>query len=216
MRKRLASCALAAAAAALMLLLAPAAAIAVPIELVVNGEFEPPPVGFFIGSDASVPGWASSTGQMEIFTQGFAGSPPLGADGLGTGQHCEITVNPGTQSIFQSFVIPPEQVFADFYFEMWPRFGDAVPYSVVGTLSGTIASGSLAGPGNVWTPFLATGLSVVPGETVTLTFTGGPGGADEHVDAVSFQVHSPEPATLTLLALGGLGLLRRRAHSRKG
>jgi len=196
--------------AGLLLLSVPAIVHAVPIELVVNGEFEPPPTGFWIGADTSVPGWSSSTGQMELFSQGFAGSPPIGADGLPTGQHCEITVNTGIQSILQSFVIPVDHVYADLYFEMWPRAGTAVSYSAVGTLSGTIASGSLTGPGNAWTPFLATGLPVIPSETVTLTFTAGPNGAGEHVDAVSFQTSTPEPATLALLGLGLAALARRR------
>jgi len=185
-------------------------AIAVPIELVVNGEFEPPPTGFWIGSHNSVPGWWSSTTQMEIFPQGFAGSPPIGADGLGTGQHCEITVNEGMQTIYQFFTIPQDHVWADLYFEMWPRLGTQVDYSVVGTLSGGITAGTLTGPNNAWTPFLATGLPVIPGELVTVSFTAGPNGAGEHVDAVSFKVSTPEPTTLALLALGGLGLVARR------
>jgi len=186
-------------------------AVAVPIDLVVNGEFEPPPTGFWIGADSAVAGWSNSSGSFEIFSQGFASSPPIGSDGLPTGQHCEITVYDESEIVSQVVTVPDDYVFADFSFDMWPRFGSGVDFSLVGTASGTILSDSVTGPGNAWTLYSASGLPIIPGEAITLSFQSiGGGGAGAHIDAVSMVAYTPEPSTLGLSILGILALARRR------
>ncbi len=188
--------------------------LADPIELVVNGEFEPPPSftgQHWMGNDSQVPGWSNTSGRFELFHQGAHSSPPVGSDGLPTGQHCEITVNDESEVISQVVTVPDDYVFADFSFDMWPRFGSGVDFSLVGTASGTILSDSVTGPSNAWTPYSATGLPIIPGEAITLSFQSiGGGGAGAHIDAVSMVAYTPEPSTLGLSILGILAFARRR------
>ncbi len=193
-------------------------AFGMPVELIENGEFEPPPTGYWVGDQSAVAGWTTNycawgACWMEIFPEGFADSPAIGADGLPTGQHCEITVDNDWEVVSQVVTVPPECVFADFSFEMWPRGGSGVKYWLTGTGSGTILSDSVTGPGDAWTPHSATGLPIIPGEDITLSFQSiGGGGAGAHIDSVSLLAYTPEPSTLGLSILGLLALARRRRH----
>jgi len=201
--------------------------VAAPIDLVVNGEMEDPIAqsGFFKFPNSNVPGWSNTSSFVELWQEGNAGSPVLGTDGNPTGQHLELTTNSGGETVTQSFVIPnSSDGLADFSFDGWHRDGTHVNFSIDGTFSGTILADLLdvtvdAGTPDHWTNFTANGLTVTPGETVTLSFwsTGAPGNGDggTHIDQVSF-VTIPAPPGAVALALGAglIGLPRRRRIGR--
>lgn len=193
------------------------AAQATPVEMVVNGEFEDTGDlggGLAFIANGSMPGWSCSSGSCELWGNFFGGAPNLGSDGLLTGNHHEITNGTGIQTTTQAVLSGASAAIADFSFDMWPRAGSGVTWSVFGSVSGLLSSGTVTGPGNVWTNTSVTGLVLAPGETITLAFRSlSATSVGEHIDGVSFLVRAvPEPGTLALLGIGlfGMGLARRR------
>lgn len=139
MKKRL----LAGLAVGLMVLGMAGVAGATPIELVTNGEFELPD---FTGdwtsiANGGVPGWSNSSGRIELWNQGMIGSPSLGSDGLATGQHHEVAYNSDTNYTTQGLLIASNGTL-DFSFDSWKRDASGINFSLTGSLSGLLASGS--------------------------------------------------------------------------
>jgi hypothetical protein len=190
------------------------------VNLVVNGEFDAPVLSTSWAAVA-VPGWTSTQpGQIELWQQGFNGSPVNGADGLPTGQHMELNYSTTTTTISQSILIPLllNSTQATFRFDTWRRGATATGnYSATGSVSGVLASGALVLSTTQWTAHSFT-VNVTPGETVTIAFStpGAPNSSSvtPHIDQVAFiaDVEMPEPGSYAMMGLGLAGLmwLKRR------
>jgi hypothetical protein len=189
---------------------------AAPIELVINGEFESP---HFDGSwttysNAEVPGWSSTANILEFWVQGAFSSPVNGSDGLPTGQHYELTYYSPAEVTTQIMTVTGPNGTVDFSFDYWHRSGSGVQYTLTGSSSGTLVSGSYnyaPGSGDLnWAPISYTNLPVKAGETLTLSFNGiGGDTMGDHIDQVSVLYNAaavPEPSTAMLMGLGGLGM----------
>jgi hypothetical protein len=192
------------------------------VNLVVNGEFDSP-VLTASWSPVVVPGWTSTQPLIELWQQGFLGSPVNGADGLPTGQHMELNYSVGATTISQSVLIPLllNTNQATFRFDTWRRGAPATGrYTATGSVSGLLATGALTLSTTQWTAHSFT-FNVTPGETVTISFsTSGPPNSSAitpHIDQVAFNVdvQMPEPKTYALIASGLAALfwLKRRAHA---
>ncbi|MEN3952600.1 PEP-CTERM sorting domain-containing protein [Iodidimonas sp. SYSU 1G8] len=209
---------LAALAGALM----PSPSGAMSVNLISNGEFEYPAgiTSYNILPTNGVPGWGTTDSGIEIWGQGFSGSPSYGSDGNPTGQSLELNANMGGASVFQTFTVPLDITSgaAVLSFDAWPRENALGTVSLQGTVSGQIlAPSAIAMNGSLWTPNVFN-VTVAAGEMVTLLFQafGGTSAVSPHVDQVSFAVSVPEPGMLALSA-AGLALLaglrrRRRSH----
>jgi hypothetical protein len=200
-------------------------AVAAPVELVINGEFESPHFdgGWTTYSNALVPGWSSTADILEFWVQGYEASPENGSDGLPTGQHYELTYYSPAEVTSQTMTVTGSNGTVDFSFDYWHRSGSGVQYSLTGSSSGTIVSGSYnytPGVGDLnWVPISYTNLPVKAGETLTLSFNGIDGDTmGDHIDQVSVLYNAaavPEPASVVLMGLGGLGMgyIKRRKSS---
>ncbi len=186
--------------------------------LVVNGEFEESDVTL-IGFPTSILGWQTTGIEFELWDQNYLGSPTLGFDGLGTGQHIELNADtPGHVPVTtQQFVIPQlSNNIATFSFDSWFRSSGEDFYSVSGSMSGVLVQDTqIFETYDSW--FRTTKVfAIVPGETITISFTSGMNGmvAGAHIDQVSFVISAiPEPGTFGAAALGlicVLGLRRPR------
>lgn len=193
---------------------------AIPVELVINGEFENPN---FNGDwthvpNSSVDGWSSSSGEMELWNQGKIGSPFLGSDGFGTGQHHEVAWNGDEEFTTQDFLILSDGLI-DFSFDAWKRAATGISYSLKGSLSGLLASGDHEFTSNLWESISHTGLFVQGGETLSLWFDSmGGGSRGAHIDQVSVLYEAapvPEPATLFLFGTGLIGLAGMKTRRKK-
>jgi hypothetical protein len=181
-------------------------------ELVTNGEFEDPVISADWQARTDVTAWDTTDPdppEIELWKQGVISSPADGTDSNGTGQHCELGYA-GADTISQSFAIPVGHTQASFSFDWWPRTTDqTVAWSVVGSSSGTIDSATESETSNsTWFAVSRPSLTVVSGETITLSFTGNSGSA-AHIDQVSF-VSVPEPTTLLLIGIGAAGMIAKR------
>lgn len=193
---------------------------ATPIELVTNGEFESPD---FSGDwthvlNSTVDGWSSTSGEMEFWNQGMIGSPSLGSDGLGTGQHHEVAWKGDDEFTTQAFGILLDGLI-DFSFDAWNRDATGISYSLTGSLSGVLASGDHEFTSDLWESISYTGLSVQGGETLSLWFDSmGGGSCGAHIDQVSVLYEAapvPEPATMLLFGTGLIGLAGARRRRKK-
>lgn len=207
-------------AALVVAVMASGAAQAAPVNLVTNGEFETPGgvSSYTIFPTNGVPGWSTTGTGIELWQQGFLGSPTTGSDGLATGQSLELNANSGNDSIFQLFTVPLEinSNSAVLSFDAWPRGAAQGTVSLVGSVSGTIlAPAAIAMNGSLWTPNLFN-VTVTAGEAITLYFQalGGNSSVSPHVDQVAFMVDVPEPGALALLVAGLMGLLLIRRRNR--
>lgn len=205
-------------AAAFVAIIASGTALASPVNLITNGEFETPGgvTDYTIFPTNGVPGWSTTGTGIELWQEGFLGSPTTGSDGLATGQSLELNANNGSDMVFQLFTVPLgiTSNSAVLSFDAWPRESALGTVSLVGSISGTIlAPTAIAMNGSLWTPNLFN-VSVAAGEAITLYFQalGGNSAISPHVDQVAFMVDVPEPGTLALLVAGLMGLLviRRR------
>ncbi|WP_346323646.1 PEP-CTERM sorting domain-containing protein [Emcibacter sp. SYSU 3D8] len=208
-------------AAAFAVIVTTGAAQATPVNLISNGEFETPGsvTDYTIFPTNGVPGWGTTGSGIELWQQGFLGSPTTGSDGLSTGQSLELNANNGSDSVFQLFTVPLNitSSSAVLSFDAWPRQAALGAVSLVGTISGTIlAPSSMAMNNALWTPNVFN-VTVAAGETIRLVFQalGGNSAISPHVDQVAFTVDVPEPGALGLLCAGlmGLALVRRRRRS---
>lgn len=205
-------------AAALVAIVVSGSAHAFSVNLISNGEFDAPAgvTNYTIFPTNGVTGWSTTGSGIELWQEGFLGSPTTGSDGLATGQSLELNANNGTDTIFQLFTVPLgiTSNSAVLSFDAWPRGSALGTVSLVGTISGTIlAPTSMAMNGSLWTPNLFN-VTVAAGEAITLYFQalGGNSAVSPHVDQVAFMVDVPEPGSLVLLIAGLMGLLliRRR------
>ena len=182
-----------------------------PAEPVTNGEFETPTINAAWQQRADVTAMSSTDpeGEIELWKQGVLSSPANGTDSNGTGQHAELGAD-GADTLSQNFAIPGGHTQASFSFDWWPRtVSQTVAWSVVGSSSGTIDSATESESTNsTWFAVSRPSLTVVSGETITLSFTGNSGSA-AHIDQVSF-VSVPEPATIMLLGIGAAGVVIKR------
>ena len=176
--------------------------LATPCNLVINGEFESPTVSSFAIISQGIDGWSSTLQRFEIWEAGFLSSPMLGSDGLGTGQHLEMDVD-SNPTFSQEIIIPAgASPQAEFSFDAWLRSSGTSSYSVSGTLSGTLVDISpINMSGSTWTRN-AHSLTIIPGETVTLSFVQGSntGGSGAHIDQVALvvDVSSAQPLDLNI------------------
>jgi hypothetical protein len=202
---------------------------AAPVELVTNGEFETPGVatnGWNWFANGSVPGWTSSVSRFEIWGATYNPEnnlPGLGSDGLAHGQHHELTYGTDTEFTTQAGVVSANGT-VDFSFDGWRRDALGIVWSLTGSISGVLASGTLSLNDDNWHAVSANNLMVTGGETLTMRFQstgvqapgqtacGGGTGCGAHIDQVSLLFTVPEPMSLAMVGTGllGLALSRRR------
>ncbi|WP_028583472.1 PEP-CTERM sorting domain-containing protein [Desulfogranum mediterraneum] len=191
--------------------LATSAAQALPVELVTNGEFESFDFSssWTASADSLVPGWSTTSDRVELWNQGKIASPAIGSDGAGTGRHHEIAYNSDTEITIQKFDILSHGTI-DFSFDTWKRSAQGISYSLTGSLSGMLAGGNHYYSTNAWEAIVHNDLSVLAGETITISFKSiGGGSCGAHIDDVSARYNStpvPEPSTTLLFGLGIIGL----------
>nr|MBC8242423.1 hypothetical protein [Alphaproteobacteria bacterium] len=143
------------------------------IDVITNGEFEIAPAfaGFIVTPNASVPGWSGSNGMIELWQQGGLGSPALGTDGLGTGNHLEVNVN-GPETTTQIAALPGSGLMAAMLdFDAWLRGATTGTVRLTGSVSGIIlADLAIAQNQSTWTANNHA-FNVMGGETLTLAFS---------------------------------------------
>lgn len=148
------------------------AAQAAPTQLVVNGEFEAPVIGTNTWACVNSPGWTSSFGCLEIWGATYLGGSAvaaLGSDGLAHGQHHELTYASNTEFTTQAAAIAANGS-VDFSFDGWRRDATGIVWSLTGSISGLLASGTLQLADDDWHAATAAGLAVSAGETLTMRF----------------------------------------------
>jgi hypothetical protein len=188
---------------------------ATPIELVVNGNFESPYVSAGSWSaipNGSVSGWTNSSGLNEIWgsSTNYDSMPLYDRKGNPVGQNHELTYLTSSEVTTQTMIVTGSNGIVDLSFDTWKRTATQMSYSLTGSTSGTLASGTYTFPDANWDHLSFTNLPVAAGETLTLSFQSLDGsGSGAHIDNVSVLYDSspaPEPSSTMLMGLSGLGI----------
>jgi hypothetical protein len=201
------------------------ASLTVGPNLITNGTFASPVIAASSVSAVSPTSWTST---LVNFNEGgeflvnasagpFTGVTGGGQDSFPAPEQGQQYVAIGDQSgskVSQTFTVSsPSTYLLSWYGSSYTSspYASVSPYEAVITNSSSATIGSLSSTptADIWTPeTMSVNLS---DGTYTLSFipTGYFGQACSLVDAVSLAA-VPEPCTLSLLALGGLSMLRRR------
>jgi hypothetical protein len=188
-------------------------------DLIVNGSFEQPPVAsgyeYVPGGNVTISGWQTILTGVErfdpsIYAAGFAQDGLLALDlntdfGVGGGIQQTIATTAG------------ETYLLSFYVGTWEnaaRNGTGHVTVDAGSFSGSFSVANHS-PTVAWTPFSASFTASGPSTLVKFTNFSMPSEDFSLLDNVSVAA-IPEPGSLTLLALGCLGLFARRAGARPG
>jgi len=181
--------------------------------LLVNGGFEDPVIAANSYSKlATISGWTTPNvgGLFEIWSGTFGSIPAT--EGI---QSLEINASIADETVFQTISVTPG-VLTTLSFDYTGREPDNT-FTI--SLSGGYAFSTTLDPASyyttpAWTTFTETFVPTT--STLTVTFRGQPVpalDAGAHIDNVSVVQTVPEPSTLALAGLGGLGMLwqlRRR------
>jgi len=152
--------------------------------------------GDFIG----VTGFTGSVGSFTDGAQGFQWNDPDGA--------VVLTLDAIDASAFTDLELTFDLFVDDTGYESTDKFDIEVNDTNVLSLGETDFEGSLA---DVWTSY-ALDLSAFDGSVITIEFIGDTNAGSENFYVDNVEVTGvPEPASIALLGLGGLALLRRRS-----
>ena len=152
--------------------------------------------GDFIG----VTGFTGSVGSFTDGVQGFQWNDPDGA--------VVLTLDAIDASAFTDLELTFDLFVDDTGYESTDKFDIEVNDTNVLSLGETDFEGSLA---DVWTSY-ALDLSAFDGSVITIEFIGDTNAGSENFYVDNVEVTGvPEPASIALLGLGGLALLRRRS-----
>ena len=177
--------------------------------LLVDGGFEDPVIAANTYTKlTTIPGWITtdSGGLFEIWSGSFGAIPAT--EGV---QSLEINASIADETIFQSITVTPGEL-TTLSFDYTGREPDnTFTVSVSGgwTSSDTMDPASYYSSAS-WTTFSETFVPTT--STLTIAFRGQPVpalDAGAHIDNVSVIQSVPEPSTLALAGLGGLGFLWR-------
>jgi hypothetical protein len=183
-------------------------------DLIMNGSFELPNVGSSFGlfPNGGVPGWTGINNEMEIdFTPIL--SPGVGTPAFNGAQSTEVDQT--IQSISQTVtgLTPGAQYTLSWAFGLRPGAGvQGLDVTFGGGLvTHDTGTGGAIGTALIWLPNSFTVTATSASEVLTFAATGGNTQAGNELDAVSLvplgsSAAVPEPSTLALLALGGIGL----------
>ena len=187
--------------------------------LIVNGSFEAPYVGpgspydpfdFNIYPNGGVPGWTSNNNETEIdYTQQAIGYPAY--DGIQSLELNGSTFDTISQTI--TGLVPGQEYRLSWAYGVRAGYGPQQANIIFGgvTVATDSTNGIFTGPGG-WTlntvDVTATATSeVLSFQAVDTSGLGGSPGGGNEIDAVSLVPAAvPEPSSLALLSLGGLGL----------
>ncbi len=189
---------------------------------VVNPSFEEPFLASGFSAVATLPGWSRSGGDAGVWvlpaTGFFNASAPHGrqifySNGPSVAQQISDTLTEGTHTFFAQAGRRGDNFAGSFSMRMYA--GGTVAAGVVtgGTLLGTTIFNHTTVSANTFTPisvsYTAAAGDPLLGQLLSVEFVRTSG--QMNFDSVTFNNQVvPEPATLTLLALGALALRRNR------